>query len=137
LRGWSRSRLSAVRFGDERTNVKQNRPIRADACDGASRSLQAPATLEAARRLVAAFVEYYNHRRLHSAIGFITPADQLAGRGPTIWAARDQKLEAARARRRAVWSSLPEKIASQNPLGPTIVTPADPYPSRHEAAALH
>ena len=44
---------------------------------------QAPGTLEEARRLVAAFVEYYNHRRLHSAIGFITPADKLAGRGPS------------------------------------------------------
>jgi transposase InsO family protein len=98
---------------------------------------QAPATLADARRLVAGFVEYYNHRRLHSAIGFITPADQLAGRGPTIWAARDQKLEVARAHRRALWQAMPAKTASQNPLGLTIVTPADPYPSPHEAAAVH
>jgi transposase InsO family protein len=62
-----------------------------------------PATLEEAQRLVTRFVEYYNHRRLHSAIGFVTPADLLAGRAPSIWAARDQKLEAARARRRAAW----------------------------------
>jgi transposase InsO family protein len=63
----------------------------------------APGSLEEARRLVAAFVAYYNYRRLHSAIGFITPADMLAGRAEAIWAARDQKLEAARARRRAAW----------------------------------
>ena len=62
---------------------------------------KAPSSLEEARRLVAAFVQYYNHERLHSAIGFITPADMLAGRAEAIWTARDQKLEAARARRRA------------------------------------
>ncbi len=61
---------------------------------------KAPDSLEAARRLVADFVEYYNHHRLHSAIGFVTPADLLAGRAEAIWAARDHKLEAARARRR-------------------------------------
>lgn len=64
---------------------------------------KAPGSLAEARRMVAAFVEYYNYRRLHSAIGFITPADMLAGRAEMIWAARDQKLEAARAHRRSVW----------------------------------
>ena len=28
----------------------------------------------------AEFVEYYNHHRLHSALGYLTPADMLAGR---------------------------------------------------------
>ncbi len=64
---------------------------------------QVPRSLEEARRLVAGFVAYYNYRRLHSAIGFVTPADMLAGRAAAIWAARDQKLEAARARRRVGW----------------------------------
>lgn len=64
---------------------------------------KAPSTLEEARRVVAAFVAHYNQQRLHSAIGFITPADMLAGRAEAIWTARDQKLEAARARRRAAW----------------------------------
>ena len=36
--------------------------------------------LEDARQLVAGFVEHYNHVRLHSAIGYVTPADKLAGR---------------------------------------------------------
>jgi hypothetical protein len=30
--------------------------------------------------------------RLHSAIGYITPADKLAGKEEAIFAARDQKL---------------------------------------------
>ena len=46
-------------------------------------------------------MQQYNHERLHSAIGFITPADMLAGQAEEIWAARDRKLEAARARRLA------------------------------------
>ena len=60
---------------------------------------KSPATLEEAKRLVAAFVEHYNGRRLHSAIGFIAPADKLAGREKDIWALRDARLEVARERR--------------------------------------
>jgi hypothetical protein len=37
-----------------------------------------------------------NEVRLHSAIGYITPADKLAGQAEEIFAARDRKLEAAR-----------------------------------------
>ncbi len=59
-----------------------------------------PGTLEEAIRLMEAHVRYYNHERLHSAIGWITPADMLAGRGDEIRAARDRKLAAAREARR-------------------------------------
>jgi len=45
----------------------------------------APATLDEARRLMEGFVKYFNHERLHSTIGFITPAPMLAGRGAAIW----------------------------------------------------
>jgi transposase InsO family protein len=58
-----------------------------------------PLTLEDARRVVGNFVEEYNARRLHSAIGYVTPDDRLAGRHTDIWEARDRKLEAARIRR--------------------------------------
>lgn len=59
-----------------------------------------PSSLVEARRLVAQFVLHYNTVRLHSAIGYVTPADKLAGREHEIWANRDHKLEDARARRR-------------------------------------
>jgi len=59
-----------------------------------------PLSLEEARRLVESFVEHYNYARLHSAIGYVTPADKLAGREAEIFAERDRKLEAARERRR-------------------------------------
>ena len=58
-----------------------------------------PLSLDDARQLVAQFVEHYNHVRLHSAIGYVTPADKLAGREQAIFAQRDQKLAAARERR--------------------------------------
>jgi putative transposase len=62
--------------------------------------LAAPHTLDEARRVVASFVAHYNDARLHSAIGYITPADKLAGLEAVIFAERDRKLEAARALRR-------------------------------------
>jgi hypothetical protein len=42
----------------------------------------------------------YNTVRLHSAIGYVTPADKLAGREDAIWAERKRKLAEAEARRR-------------------------------------
>ena len=60
-----------------------------------------PLSIEEARVLVARFVEHYNHTRLHSAIGYVTPADRLADRQTAIFAERDQKLAVARERRAA------------------------------------
>jgi putative transposase len=51
--------------------------------------------------LVAEFVAHYNTVRLHSAIGYVTPADKLAGRAEEIWSERKRKLATATARRRA------------------------------------
>jgi transposase InsO family protein len=59
-----------------------------------------PLSLEDARRLVEGYVRHYNEVRLHSAIGYVTPAAKLAGREPVIFAERARKLEAARERRR-------------------------------------
>jgi transposase InsO family protein len=70
-----------------------------------------PKTLEEARELVARWVEHYNTVRLHSAIGYITPADRLAGRGPAIWARRDARLEAAREVRRLRRADLHQEAA--------------------------
>ncbi len=60
-----------------------------------------PATVEEARRRVSSYVDHYNHARLHSALGYITPADKLNGLEEVIFAERDRKLEQARERRRA------------------------------------
>jgi hypothetical protein len=58
-------------------------------------------SLEDARRLVTEFVADYNEVRLHSAIGYVAPADKLAGRDRSIFAERDRKLDAARQQRKA------------------------------------
>jgi transposase InsO family protein len=60
-----------------------------------------PLSIDEARDSVAKFVAHYNQVRLHSAIGYVTPADKLAGREQTIFEQRDQKLEQARERRAA------------------------------------
>lgn len=98
---------------------------------------KAPRSLDEARRMIAAFVEYYNQQRLHSAIGFITPADMLAGRGEAIWASRDHKLEAARARRRALWEATIEKTPSQDARGSMIALSLHPNPLPESATAVH
>ena len=59
-----------------------------------------PISLEDAIRIVTRYVEHYNHVRLHSAIGYVAPADKLAGREAEIFAARDHKLAEARERRK-------------------------------------
>jgi transposase InsO family protein len=61
----------------------------------------APASADEARRLVAGYVAHYNQVRLHSAVGYVTPADKLAGLEQVIFAERDRKLEEARQRRAA------------------------------------
>ena len=58
-----------------------------------------PLTREDALRLIQTYVDYYNAVRLHSAIGYVTPLDMLAGRQAEIHAARDRKLEEARLER--------------------------------------
>jgi len=58
-----------------------------------------PLTLDDAVRQIESYVNYYNTVRLHSAIGYVSPQDMLAGRLAEIHAARDCKLEQARQRR--------------------------------------
>jgi transposase InsO family protein len=61
-----------------------------------------PLSLDDAKRLVTDFVDCYNNKRLHSAIGYITPADKLQGQAERILAQRDAKLASARDARKAM-----------------------------------
>lgn len=62
--------------------------------------VQVPLSPDEARRIVADYVEHYNHVRLHSAIGYVTPHDRLLGHDAAIHAQRDRKLAEARERRK-------------------------------------
>jgi len=59
-----------------------------------------PLSLEEARRLVDGYVDHYNSKRLHSAIGYVTPKDKLESREKEIFAERDRKLHEAREKRK-------------------------------------
>jgi transposase InsO family protein len=58
-----------------------------------------PLSLAEAVRIVGEYIEEYNGKRLHSAIGWITPNDKLAGKSEEIWRTRDEKLAKSRAAR--------------------------------------
>jgi transposase InsO family protein len=75
-------------------------------------------SLDDARRLFVEFVTHYNTMRLHSAIGYVTPADKLAGRAAAIWSERKRKLAAADARRRTGYTksaSRPQRWTIRRP----------------------
>lgn len=55
-----------------------------------------PLTQKDAQRIILKYITYYNHKRLHSSIGYITPNDKLLGKEKIIFAERDQKLEKTR-----------------------------------------
>jgi len=61
---------------------------------------ESPKNFDAAIELIRDFVYYYNNKRLHSALGYITPSDYLKGKAPGIFEERDNKLEYARVMRR-------------------------------------
>jgi len=83
-----------------------------------------------ARRLAGRFVEYYNTVRLHSAIGYVTPADKLLGLEAVIHAERDRKLEEARQVRRE------KRRAARAGDGQKEECDDRPHPSRREPGRL-
>jgi putative transposase len=93
---------------------------------------QTPLSKADADRVVARFVTHYNTERLHSAIGYVTPHDFLAGRQTAIHAARDRKLELARERRRkarqAERSGKPDEANPDPQTGATVPTESIPFP---------
>jgi putative transposase len=64
--------------------------------------VRTPLSMADCVRIVTEFVEHYNNRRLHSAIGYITPKDKLEGNAESVFAQRDAKLSAARETRKAM-----------------------------------
>lgn len=80
----------------------------------------APQSLGDAKRIVGEFVDDYNHRRLHSAIGYVAPADKLAGREIEIFRIRDERIEQARSERqmrRALGKILAENTREESRAG--------------------
>ena len=90
--------------------------------------VKVPLSLDDARRIVTDYVIHYNTVRLHSAIGYITPHDKLAGRDKEILAERDRKLAEARERRKQLRQA--ERDRPQPP-------PADPARPAIDFAAVH
>lgn len=80
--------------------------------------VKVPLSLDEARTTVADYVKHYNHVRLHSAIGYITPKDKLDGRDKDIADERDRKLKEARDRRKQLRQAQHEQHQCQ-----PIVTP--------------
>lgn len=85
-----------------------------------------PLSLDDARRMVEKYIVHYNNVRLHSAIGYVAPADKLGGRDLEIFKERDRKLEEARdlrklKRNQAHSQIMPEryKLAFPGPLTQT------------------
>lgn len=55
-----------------------------------------PLSLAQAESIVGEYIAEYNGKRLHSALGWITPNDKLAGKSEEIWKNRDEKLAKSR-----------------------------------------
>jgi putative transposase len=81
--------------------------------------VKVPLSLEDARQLVTEYVAHYNHVRLHSAIGYVTPNDKLLGKDEAIHAERDRKLADARQRRQQMRQTRREQQQQQTSADPT------------------
>jgi transposase InsO family protein len=84
-----------------------------------------PLTAEDARRLIQSYVDHYNSVRLHSAIGYVTPQDMLAGRQAEIHAARDRKLEQARRQRQLRRQTTGLLRFAPSPTATTMTSPGE------------
>ena len=58
-------------------------------------------TLEGAKKYIGEYVEHYNKKRLHSAIGYVTPWDKFNGREEEVFKERKEKLMVAKLHRMA------------------------------------
>jgi transposase InsO family protein len=78
------------------------------------------ASIEAARRFIERFVDWYNTQHLHGEIRFVTPAARHAGEDVAILAARRRVYEQARARRPDRWSGA---IRNWSPVEEVVLNP--------------
>jgi len=60
-------------------------------------------SIEDAREIIAKYIEYYNHVRLHSALNYLTPEDYLNHRDKEKISVRENKLELAAKNRALYW----------------------------------
>jgi putative transposase len=72
---------------------------------------ESPSLLEKA---VAAFVDYYNHRRYHEGIGNVTPADAYYGRRQAILIRREEVRQRTLQERRAYHRASRERETDQS-----------------------
>lgn len=86
-----------------------------------------PLSLDDAKRSITDYVKHYNEVRLHGALGYITPKDQLEGRADLIHAARDRKLAVAQ-QRRADIRRMTTTSSAQRPDASMIFPPNHPSP---------
>ena len=87
------------------------------------------ASFAEARHAIAEIITWYNHDRLHSALGYLTPFTVHAGLASHVQQQRRQKLAAARAYRRAVnlgrrQLPLPLNVTPTSQKGPSTVNTA-------------
>jgi putative transposase len=86
--------------------------------------------IEAARRWVEAFVDWYNHSHLHSSIQFVTPADRHAGLDGEILTRRRAVYEAAQAKRPERWSG---SVRNWTPIAEVVLNPVQAMTTKCQA----
>ena len=64
-----------------------------------------PLSLEDANRVVHYFIDHYNTKRLHSAIGYVSPLDRLTGKDHSIQNLRHHRLAKAKLQRQLFHSN--------------------------------
>lgn len=89
---------------------------------------KAPQSLEDARRIVGQFVETYCYRRLHSAIGYVTPFDRYLGIDVALVNGRKTKQIKAKRAREKYWI----EVDSGKKLSPNGVVQSTIAASRKE-----
>lgn len=77
-------------------------------------------SIDAARNWVAAFVHWYNHEHLHSAIQYVTPADRHTGKDHEILEKRKSVYLSAKSRKPERWSG---DIRNWEPIGHVWLNP--------------